>query len=130
MSWCFEDEDGEYARSILRQLKSSEAIVPAVWPLEVGNALLMAERRGRIQPAEIAQFLDILRGLPIAVEQESTERMLTEIFGLAKDCSLSTYDASYLDLAMRSGIPLATQDKLLAKAARRTGVQLLRPKSR
>ncbi len=125
MAWCFEDEASKYADAVLECLEESEAVVPAIWPLEVGNVLLAAERKGRLGKADVVRFLELVRGLPLSVEQESPERMLTDIITLARELGLSTYDASYLDLAMRSGLPIATQDKLLMKAARKCGVALL-----
>jgi predicted nucleic acid-binding protein len=125
MAWCFEDESGGLAENILDSLRNNEAIVPAIWPLEVGNVLLVAERKGRIDRADVVWFLELLRNLPIAVDQESPERMLTSILALARECRISTYDASYLDLAMRSGVPLATQDRTLEKAAKKCRVTIL-----
>ncbi len=125
MAWCFEDETSEYADAVLECLEESEAVVPAIWPLEVGNVLLAAERKGRLGKADVVRFLELVRGLPLSVEQESPERMLTNILTLARELGLSTYDASYLDLAMRAGLPLATQDKSLMKAARKCGVALV-----
>lgn len=122
MAWCFEDEISQYADNVLESLESAEAVVPAIWPLEIGNALLVAERRRRLGKADIARFLELVGGLPISVEQESPTRMLTDILALARQFELSTYDASYLDLAMRSGLSIATQDRSLRKAAQKCGV--------
>ncbi|MCP4643189.1 MAG: type II toxin-antitoxin system VapC family toxin [bacterium] len=125
MAWCFEDEASKYADSVLERLADGEAVVPAIWPLEVGNVLLVAERKRRLGKADVVRFLELVSSLPLLVEQKSPERMLTDIIALARDLRLSTYDASYLDLAMRSGLPIATQDRLLTKAARKCGVPLL-----
>jgi len=125
MAWCFEDEVSEYADATLECLEGGEAVVPSIWPLEVGNVLLAAERKGRLGKADVVRFLELIGNLPITVEQESPERMLTDIIALARDVRLSTYDASYLDLAMRSGLPIATQDISLIKAATECGVPLL-----
>lgn len=122
MAWCFEDEGNSYADTVLESLESGEAFVPAIWPLEVGNVLLVAERRKRLSQASVVRFLTLLGSLPITVEQETPDRMLKEIVSLAREHGLSTYDASYLDLAMRLDLPLATQDTSLAKAAKRCKV--------
>ena len=122
MSWCFEDEGNRYAESVLESLESAEAVVPAIWPLEVGNVLLVAERKKRLSRASVVRFLELLSGLPITVEQETPERMLKEIVSLAREHGLSTYDASYLDLSMRFELPLATRDISLQKAARKCKV--------
>jgi len=127
MSWCFETEGNRYAEAVLESLESVEALVPAIWPLEVGNVLLVAERKKRISQAAVVRFLALLSGLPITVEQEPPERMLKEIVALAREHGLSTYDASYLDLAMRFDLSLATQDTFLAKAAKKCKVPAFDP---
>jgi predicted nucleic acid-binding protein len=129
MAWCFEDEGDAYADAVLESLSACEAVVPAVWPLEVGNVLLVAERKNRLRGADIVRFLTLLSDLPIVVEQETAERMLKEIMALAREQKLSTYDASYLDLAMRSGLPIATRDAHLSKAARKCKVPAFDPAS-
>ena len=129
MSWCFENEGNSYAEAVLEGLESAEVFVPTIWPLEVGNVLLVAERKKRLSQASVVRFLALLGGLPITVEQETPERMLKEIVSLAREHELSTYDASYLDLAMRLGLPLATLDTSLAKAARECKVPAFDPAS-
>lgn len=125
MAWCFEDETNEKTEAILDRLNESTAFVPPIWPLELGNVLVVAEGRKRIGEAECARFIALVSELPIIVEQETPDRMLKEIMALARNHQLSTYDASYLDLAMRKGLPLATQDKNLISAAGRCNVILL-----
>ena len=112
-----------------RNLNKAEAVVPAIWPLEVGNVLLVAERKKRLGKADAVRFLALVNGLPILVEQESPQRMLNEIVALAREQRLSTYDASYLDLAMRLGLPFATRDVSLLRAAKRCRVPLFDPSS-
>jgi predicted nucleic acid-binding protein len=125
MAWCFRDEGNDYSIKILSMLEKSRAYVPSVWPLEVGNVLTGAERRGRISRSDSSYILELLLNLPITVEQESTGRMLSEIFMLARDCGISTYDASYLDLAMKMSLPVATLDQNLRKAAKACKVRLV-----
>ncbi len=117
MTWCFNNESNIYAESVLDRLSEKSAIAPSIWPLEVGNVLLVAERKNRLSPSDSSRFLAILSELPIEVEQELPDRMLKEILSLAREHKLTSYDASYLDLAMRTGIPLATLDKKLLQAA-------------
>jgi predicted nucleic acid-binding protein len=124
LAWAFEDESNPYTDAVLESLADGQACVPAIWPLEVGNALLVAERRGRITQAATVQFLALLGQLPIMVETERPERMLGEILALAREHGLSTYDATYLYLAMRRGLPLATMNELLRQAASKAGVPL------
>ncbi len=127
ISWCFEDEANGYAEAVLESLAYAEAFAPAVWPLEVGNVLLAAERKKRLSKAESVRFLALLNSLPVTVEQEHPERMFGEIVALARQHGLSTYDASYLDLAMRIDLPLATLDTHLAKAAKKCKVPIFEP---
>jgi len=127
MSWCFEDEGNGYAEEVLESLETGKAFVPAVWPLEAGNALLVAERKRRLSEASVVRFLALLGGLPITVEQETPDRMLKEVVSLAREHGLSTYDASYLDLAMRLDLPLCTRDASLVKAAKKCKVPVFDP---
>ncbi len=127
VSWFFNDEMNAYTRAIRRKLDTEQAFVPALWPLEFSNVLLAAERRKRLTEADVSQILTILQSTPISVEQEPPERAWTEILSLARSQGLTTYDASYLDLAMRMGLPLATLDKALKKAARKVQVPLYKP---
>ncbi|MFZ5763540.1 MAG: type II toxin-antitoxin system VapC family toxin [Thermodesulfobacteriota bacterium] len=125
MSWCFADEADAYADGVLDRLTQDEALVPSIWPLEIGNVLLVAERRKRLSEADSARFLALLAELPIVVESEPPHRMLREVLALARELDLSTYDAAYLDLAMRLGLSLATNDAALRKAAKKVRVPLL-----
>ncbi len=126
MAWCFQDEVGHEADSILDGLEQGKAFVPSIWPLEVGNVLLVAERHRRLGEGDSARFLALLSELPIIVDQEPPERMFKEILALARQQKISTYDASYLDLAMRKGLPLATLDRKLTAAAQRSQVPLFK----
>ena len=125
MAWCFEDESDEYADSVLDRLTVSEAVVPSIFALEVANVLLVGERKNRLTEADSSRFIEMLRELPIIVDQETSDRAMTEILAVGREQSLSSYDAAYLELAMREGVALATQDKILRKAARSCGVKLL-----
>jgi len=127
MAWCFNDAEDDYADAVLEGLETSKALAPAVWPLETGNVLLVAERRQRINRAATVRFLELLDALSIQVEHESPERMFKEVVSLAREQEISTYDASYLDLAMRRDLPLATRDSALVKAAHRCGIPLFEP---
>ena len=125
LPWCFGDELTPDGRALLQRVGSSFAAVPAIWPLEVGNILAAAERKGRITAADIAEFVPLLDRLDIRPDGATAERGLKEILELARRESLSSYDAAYLDLAMREGLPLATRDEALADAARRCGVEVI-----
>jgi predicted nucleic acid-binding protein len=124
MSWCFKDETNNYADTILDKFTESAAVVPSIWPLEVVNVLLVAERQKRLSESDSIRFLTLLSQLPIIVEYERPE-MMKELLALARSNNLSSYDASYLDLAMRKGFPIATLDNRLIVAARRINVPVL-----
>lgn len=128
VSWFFKDELNAYTSAIRDGLDATQAITPAIWPLEFANVLLTAERAKRLTEAEVSHILSVSQSLPIAIEREPPERVWAEILQLARAHFLTTYDASYLDLAMRSGLPIATQDKALVKAARRCGVTIFAEK--
>jgi predicted nucleic acid-binding protein len=124
-TWCFDDEATPETDALMDRAKEQEAWVPSLWPLEVANVILLAERRGRVSAAYAASFIRRLDTLPIVIDEETAPRALHEILPLARSERLTTYDASYLELAMRLGLPLATKDEALKKAARRVGVTLL-----
>ena len=123
MAWCFQDEATQATEAVLDLLRTDQAVVPAIWPLEVANVLLVAERRGRLTEAQASRFLELLAQLPINVDTSPTD--MAGIVATGRRHTLSSYDASYLLLAERLGATLATLDKPLAKAARKAGVQLL-----
>lgn len=125
LSWCFADEATPTSARLLRQLETDLAHTPALWRLEVGNALLSSIRRKRLTPADATEFLYLLDQLNIEIDQEMSARASHEIFSLASAQGLTTYDATYLDLAMRLGLPLATRDKALIAAANRVGVKII-----
>ena len=124
LAWHFDDEVSEYADRILEELRAGAGLVPAIWPLEVANALLIAERRGRLSPARTARAVDLFKELPLQVQEIGAQDALGPILDLARAEDLSVYDASYLELAMREGLPLATEDAALKSAAVRVGVTL------
>ena len=128
LTWCFEDEAMPWTDALLAELRAGdEAIVPAHWPAEVANALLIAVRRGRISREKANRFLLDLRVSPIRIDSESSEPVFRQVFKLADQYRLTIYDAGYLELAIREGLPLATLDNDLRKAARASGVQLVEP---
>jgi predicted nucleic acid-binding protein len=124
MVWGFEDEDDDYAAAILDKMPDLQAHVPSLWTLEVANALIVGERRGRTTSADSARFLAILGTFPIAVDDETAARAWADTLHLARAHNLSAYDASYLEPAIRHGLPLATLDGKLIAAAKAVGVPL------
>ena len=124
-AWCFVDEASAAADRLLDRVQREGAYVPALWPVEVANVLLVSERRGRIDPTSSMRFIDLLARLPISIDDETTGRALGDTLDLARERKLTVYDAAYLELARRRGLPLATRDTALRAAARATRVPLL-----
>lgn len=125
MAWCFVDEADEYADSVLDMLASAEAVAPSIWALEVANVLLVGERRNRLKEADSARFIELLRELHITADNETADHALREILSIGREQGLSSYDAAYLELAMRHGLALATRDNALRRAAKKFGVRLI-----
>ncbi len=113
------------ANAVIRHMADEAAYVPAIWPLEVANGLLMGQRRGRLTAAEVGSFLEEIRPFEFIIDAPSHSSAVDVILGLARRTGLSAYDASYLELAMRLGLPLATLDQRLADTATRAGVRLI-----
>lgn len=129
MRWLFRDgttEALEYADRILDRLAdaSCQALVPCVWALEVGNVIARAEAKGLLQEARSAEFLGILNDMAIELDSRSAAQALGDTLQLARRYQLSTYDAAYLELALREGLPLATDDEALRKALASAGGHL------
>jgi len=125
VSWCFEDEASPVTDAILERVRDDGALVPALWHLELGNVLIQAERRKRLTTADTATRIELITNLPIATDDETPARALLEVLSLARAEGLTTYDAAYLELALRRGLPLATRDRALVEAARRRRVAAL-----
>lgn len=119
------DEHSGAADRIAEFLVQSAAQVPPIWPLEMGNALLTALRSRRLSAKEFDERLSVLDELPIEVDHSSRQGALARIVEIARSHGLSTYDASYLELADRHGIPLATLDGKLRKACSALKVPVL-----
>ena len=128
LPWCFADEATAATNALLARLRAGdEALVPAHWPLEVANALLIAVRRKRISPPDAHQFLQDLEFLPIRVDSTTKNLVRTGAFPLAEQYGLSVYDAAYLELAIRLGLPMATLDDELHMAAAAARASLVWP---
>jgi predicted nucleic acid-binding protein len=127
MAWCFDDEATPHTNSIRDSLADVRAVVPSLWPLEVANATIVGERRKRLDEARSQRFIFLLEALPIKVDDETSTRAFGDIIHLARAYQLSAYDATYLELAIRRGLPLACLDGNLKAAAASAGVVLFRP---
>ncbi len=125
LPWVFSDEVTAASDRQLDELANgARAWVPSLWHLELGNVLLGAMRRRRIDRAGVEAFLAQLGALDIRVDQETVERSWAKTLDLALQYDLSVYDAAYLELALRRGLPLSKLDSALIDAARLAGVGL------
>ena len=126
VAWCFEDEATPETEGILDLLaKGTTVVVPAVWPLEVANAMLSAERRKRINVAQATAFLRHIAGFPISVDPIPLGGAFDQVLSVGRQHQLTAYDAAYLELALRETLPLATLDNDLRRSAGIAGVDLL-----
>ena len=126
MCWLLNDgrpADVSYALRVLNSLKKAHAVVPALWALEAANVVAKAESRGLLPEARTQTFVATLGRLNIVVDKATAVHALGETLNLARRYKLSAYDASYLELALREGLPLATLDADLGKAAKKAGVR-------
>ena len=124
MSWCFDDEKTEKGDQILESLtEDTSIIVPTLWQLEVTNVLTLAERRGRITTGQTLVIMDFLSDLPIMIDENTYD--FKEIYILAKTYNLTSYDAAYLDLALKNQVPLGTLYTKLIEACRQAGMKVL-----
>jgi predicted nucleic acid-binding protein len=122
MSWCFADEMTAYSRSILAALKDTWAEVPSLWTFEIANVLAVSERKGRIDPSISDEFLETLSALDIRVDRSAPPVDGKALLPLVRRHHLTAYDAAYLELAQRRGLPLATFDMELIAAAQQAAV--------
>ena len=126
LAWCFEDESAALPERLLGILETgTEMLTPSIWPLEVANALLMAERRKRITNAQATTFLRRISKLPIVVLPTPPERAFDHILPVARQHQITEYDAAYVELALRQALPLATLDAKLRRAAYSAGIALV-----
>jgi predicted nucleic acid-binding protein len=124
-AWLFEEQADDYTEAALDALASAPALAPGSWILEMLNALLMLERRRRLTASDAVQALRLLRRLPVHLQAAQAGPI--ELHALASRHQLTSYDAVYLNLALTSGLPLATRDKALARAATDCGVGVWAP---
>jgi predicted nucleic acid-binding protein len=126
MAWCFEDEASPESDEIQDWLTAgARAYVPTLWHLEIANVLWVCERRRRIREADSVRFLAVLQALNITTDHETEKHAGQATLGLARQHDLSVYDAAYLELAMRLGLPLASKDEALRKVAQAVGLSVL-----
>jgi predicted nucleic acid-binding protein len=127
ISWCLVDEDNDYANAVLDLMPNAEAFVPEIWSLEIANTLLVAERRNRLTVVQSQAAISLLKSLLITIDSLTSAQAFGRTLLLAREQKLASYDAAYLELALRLDLPLATNDKQLIDAALRCQVVLLNP---
>ena len=125
MAWLFNDEATPKTEALLTRLTTETALVPAWWCIEITNVLAMAERKGRITPTQSEAFIADLGKLGIEKDNEAPDRAFTYLLAMCRTHRLTSYDAIYLDLAVRRNMPLATLDDDLRKTAKKLCVRLL-----
>lgn len=125
LGWLFPDESNEYADGILRLMQHKTAITPAIWPVEVANALLVGQRRGRMTVEQVRKAVELLSKLRIEIQTPPPAREIHLTVVLSSQTGLSAYDASYLELAERYSIPVATADEKLRNACVEMKIALL-----
>ena len=124
LAWCFPDEGSNYADGILVALEGQAMLVPAVWGLEIANAVLAGERSKRLRQPEIRRFTALLQSLAMVQDVQPVGDYVSNVLPVAREYSLSAYDAAYLELSIRHGAPLATLDAKLRKAAQKAGITI------
>jgi predicted nucleic acid-binding protein len=125
LAWCFEDESASSIYEVILQVAAEGAVVPALWRLEVANALNTGIRRKRITAGKRDLLLSALADMDIVTDSETDRYAWSITLRLADQYGLTIYDASYLELALRRRLPLATLDVDLAKAAKQANVELV-----
>jgi predicted nucleic acid-binding protein len=126
LAWCFQDEATDWSLALLQRIRGGEQVqVPAHWPTEIANGLLVVLRRKRLSLDDVRAISGDLQLLPIQIELAPSPAAAQRIIELAIQHNLTVYDAAYLDVALRHGLPLATLDYELIKAATTVGVPVL-----
>ena len=126
LPWCFDDEATAYTEELLNRCAAGEEVmVASVWPLEITNSLLFAQRRGRVTAERVEQSLVQILRFRMHVELFTTQQTVRDVRQLAQAHQLTAYDAAYLALALRDNLPLATPDIELKQAAHAAGVRLI-----
>lgn len=125
LAWCFEDEEPANAADLLEEFVADGIVVPIIWTLELANILNLAVRKGRLKAPRLEAFVTLIDGLGVVPDLESYERALVDTRALAAAEKLTSYDAAYLELALRKKARLASKDEDLLAAARRHKVKVV-----
>jgi predicted nucleic acid-binding protein len=125
VAWLLVDERSPDAAGVARLIDEVETWVPQLFPIEIGNALLVAERRNRVSAKYVLEQLAALQRMPLRLDTETNTHIWGRTYELAKDEGLTVYDATYLELAIRREAQLATLDDALVQAAQRRGLTVI-----
>jgi predicted nucleic acid-binding protein len=125
LAWCFADEATPARLRLYERMKDESVAVPGLWFIEITNVLAISERKGRITAVKVNEFISLIDRFKLEIDAEAPERAFADILPLCRSHQLTSYDAVYLDLALRRQLPLATLDEPLRKAAKKLGVKLL-----
>ena len=126
-AWCFENESCAMADAILASFENGSAMVPSIWPYEVAEILETAVLQGDLDKSQVRFFLTQVRKLPITVEVETSRQVYGPTLDLALERHLSMYEAAYLDLAIKEGLPLATLSPAVAEVAKALNIPVYSP---
>jgi predicted nucleic acid-binding protein len=132
LSWLLRDtgaRDEAYSLEVLNALRDPNiaATVPMTWGLEIANVIARSESKELVSAAQSGSLIALLEGIPIDVDADTFAHVLSDTLQLSRRYRLSSYDASYLELALRSGAPIATLDDDLRRAATKAGVKFFKP---
>lgn len=125
VAWCFSDEATARTTKLLKRMEHEAALIPAWWYLELTNVLVLAEKKGRIDADQVAEFIALVESFQLEVDEQAPRRAFQHLLPLCRAGQLTSHDAVYLDLAMRRQLPVASLDESLRKAAKKHGVKLL-----
>jgi predicted nucleic acid-binding protein len=124
MAWCFLDQAMPSTKKLLERMGDETALVPGLWFIELTNVLFLAEKKARIDGNKVSEFITLVQSFNLEVDQEASGRAFSDVLPLCRTHQLTSYDAIYLDLAVRRKLPLATLDEPLRRAAKKVGVKL------
>jgi predicted nucleic acid-binding protein len=125
LAWALPRQQTERTKALLVETTEYGALTTTLWPIEVANVLLIYERRKQITTAERTSAITFYNNLPVEIDDQTSARAWNATYDLALTHKLTVYDAGYLELSLRSGLPLATLDHALAQAATSCGVPVL-----
>lgn len=122
MSWAFTDEKNKKSRDLLKRVEKITVYVPSLWVYELTNVLFVAEKKGRIKKVDTISFLNFIKFLPINIENSSYDIVTKDALAISREHNITIYDASYIELAIRKNLPIASFDKELVNISKKIGI--------